>query len=1035
MVSEGGIGDSAESGPPVAVVVVVEPGSTGLTDTLASVAAQDYSNTSVLVIDAAGGDSIADQVAAVLPDAFLHRMPQRPTLGVACNAAIELVSGAAFFLFVTTDSVLDPGATSALVEELYRSNAGIVTPKFVDAADPRRLRRVGLGSDQFGVQVDLVEPGEFDQEQYDSVRDVFVAPFGVQLVRADLFRAMGGFDPLMTRFGADLDLCWRAHVAGARVVVVPRAVVRLRERTIDVEERRRELGRHRLRSLLVSSSALHLLRVVPLALALLVAEAVYSIVAGRRRQARDAIGAVSWNLTHLRGTRQRRKQLAAMRGVSDREVHALQMGGSARLSGFFRGQFDVGDRVVSFAGAFRDSFTGHDAGSFRDGFIISMLLGLALLFGARDLIGGGITATGQFFHLPGAGILLGEWLGDWRSIGLGGEGHAPTALGVLGVARLAFFWAPGLLDTLLVVAPIGAGAVGAWRLARPFGSLRGSALAAVAYAANPLAVSAIAAGRWDALVVVGAGPFLVHSALLIQGAAPFGASHGSPAPGTVARSLSVRLVRFGLLVAAVATFVPAVIIVSITICVGLVVSGVVMAKPAGTVRLAMASAVAVVAPAALHAPWTFEILRRFEWSWFVGPESPAATFDSLADLIRFAPGSADPKLLTLGILAAASLALLIGNGVRLDGGIRAWTLAVVSWLLVWADRRGWVPADLPVAEMMLVPAAVGLSMAVGAATRSVEIDLVGFRFGWRQVSAFLGVAAIAGAGLLLLRQSYSGRWDMPEQSYLSTTALLADGLDGPTRILWIGPPSVLPVDSTETARGISWAVTDGGRSTVLGRWSPGIYGRNAEIGEQLDRAVDAETVRIGRLLAPYGIDFVAVVPTLAPAPYDGPVFEAPAGVLAALGAQLDLQRIPGVADFTVFRNEAAHGPVVGLADDVTDLGNAPAVFLDTDLTDGLRLDADTEPGQWSWRVPATDDTEVPDPVGVLVSVTGDGWVSDTEGVTVTPTAGGLLSLSPGGATEWSIHRPTPWLRWIVLVGQAVLVAAGVAVARSEDVRS
>ena len=40
------------------------------------------SNTAVLVIDAAGGDSIADQVAAVLPDAFRHRMPQRPTLGV-----------------------------------------------------------------------------------------------------------------------------------------------------------------------------------------------------------------------------------------------------------------------------------------------------------------------------------------------------------------------------------------------------------------------------------------------------------------------------------------------------------------------------------------------------------------------------------------------------------------------------------------------------------------------------------------------------------------------------------------------------------------------------------------------------------------------------------------------------------------------------------------------------------------------------------------------------------------------------------------
>ncbi len=1021
-------------GPPIVAVVIVDEVRPDLSLTLESIAAQEYTNFSVLVIDAAGEEPIADRVAEILPDAFLHRMPNRPGRSAAANQALELVSGASFFLFVTVGHMLDPSATSTLIEELYRSNAGIVTPKVVDARDPRRLRKVGMGSDRFGVQVDLVEPGEFDQEQYDTVRDVFVAPAGVQLIRADLFRALGGFDPVMARYGADLDLCWRAHVAGARVVAVPRAVVRVASKEADSDERRRQLGRNRLRTLLVASTTLHLLRVMPFALLLLVAEVLYSVIAGRRRQARDALGAIGWNLANLADIRRRRKQMAALRGVSDREVVALQVPGSARLSGFLRGQFDVGDRVVSFAGTFRDSFTGQDAGAFRDGFVISALVGVVILLGSRGLITGGVTPTGQFLDLPGGGVLLREWLGGWRSVGTGGTGNPATAFGVLGVAKLVFFWGRGVFDTLLVIGPLFIGPFGAWRLARSYGSLRGAALAALAYAANPLAVSAMASARWDSLVVYGAGPFLAGSALRIQGSAPFGPIGGAVGPGVVERSLPIRLLRFGLLVAAVAIFVPAVVVVAVLFCAGLLVSGVVMARPGASGRLALASVVAVVVPAALHAPFTFDVLQRGSWRWFVGPDSPEVAFDSLADLIRFAPGGVEPRLLTIGIIAAASLVLLIGNGVRLDAGIRAWSLAVVSWVVIWVGRRGWIDVELPAVEMMLVPAATGMAMAIGAATRAVEIDLVGFRFGWRQVAAFLGIFAMAGAGILLLTEAYGGRWKMPEQSYANTTALLAEQLDGPSRILWIGAPSVLPVDTIESDRGISYAFLEGTEASVLGRWMPGAYGLDRQVGEQLDLAIDDQTVRLGRLLAPYGIDYLVVVPRLAPAPHEGRTIEPPAGLMSALFGQLDLQRVAGVADFTVFRNEAALGPVVGLETDIAGLPNRPEAFLDTDLTNGQRMNGEFAPGEWSVSAsaPRPDGSRPPQPVSVLVAVTGDGWVSATDGVTVAPTAGGLLAVDPGEITEWGVRRPTPWLRWLGLVAQAGVVGVGIAIARSED---
>src|SRR5690606_25474307 len=113
-----------------------------------------------------------------------------------------------------------------LVEEAYRSNAGIVGPKLVDWHDPRTLLQVGEGADQAGYPVPLVERGELDQQQHDAVRDVFTVPGACTLVRADLYSSIGGFDEGIDYHADDLSLCWRAHVAGARIVVAPDARVR-----------------------------------------------------------------------------------------------------------------------------------------------------------------------------------------------------------------------------------------------------------------------------------------------------------------------------------------------------------------------------------------------------------------------------------------------------------------------------------------------------------------------------------------------------------------------------------------------------------------------------------------------------------------------------------------------------------------------------------------------------------------------------------------------------------------------------------------
>ena len=222
----------------VAVVVTSDPG-WWLEECLASLAAQDYPGLSVLVVDADSAEDPTGRVAAVMPGAYVRRVRRRRGFGTAANEVLSVVEGASHFVFCHDDVVLDQRAVRLMVEEAFRSNAGVIAPKLVGWFTPDRLLAVGMAADRFGVPVPLVERGELDQEQHDAVRDVFFAPSPCSLVRADLFSTLGGFDPGYGPLGEDLDLGWRAHLAGARVVAAPAAVVRHLEAT---ESGQRMLG-------------------------------------------------------------------------------------------------------------------------------------------------------------------------------------------------------------------------------------------------------------------------------------------------------------------------------------------------------------------------------------------------------------------------------------------------------------------------------------------------------------------------------------------------------------------------------------------------------------------------------------------------------------------------------------------------------------------------------------------------------------------------------------------------------------------------
>ncbi|HEY5153278.1 MAG TPA: glycosyltransferase family 2 protein, partial [Acidimicrobiales bacterium] len=491
--------DHESSIPPVVVVMVAHNPGPWFEEALRSVTAQGYPNASLLVIDSGSDDGLEARIAAVAPDAHLRTLPDNVGFGPAANDVLRAVEGAAFYLFCHDDIRLDPDVVQVMVEEAYRSNAGVVGGKVVQWDDEYRILQVGMGADKTGAPAPIVERGELDQEQHDAVRDVFYVPGAATLVRADLFVALGGFDPSIEFLGEDLDLSWRAHVVGARVLVAPGARIAhleaLGERRA-VDDRRRLQMRHRLRTSRICYSFGSRLRVMPQAFAVALIEFVHSVLVGRFRQASDVVAAWWWNVRRHGEIRSRRKQLRAKRAVPDREIRPLQVRGSARLSGFLRGQLGSGDdRIGSVAGAGRDLVTNLRSTSARSSVVAWSAVLVLLAFGSRQLFTDGLPVVGQFAAFPShPSALVHQWLSGYRSVGLGSEAAAPTLQGVLAGLGYLFLGAMGLLRTVVILGALPLGAVGMWRLARPIGSRRARIVALVVYACIPVGFNAIAEG-------------------------------------------------------------------------------------------------------------------------------------------------------------------------------------------------------------------------------------------------------------------------------------------------------------------------------------------------------------------------------------------------------------------------------------------------------------------------------------------------------------------------------------------------------------
>jgi GT2 family glycosyltransferase len=178
----------------------------------------------VIVVDNASGDRSCDMVREAFPDVRLIALPENAGFAAAMNRGLSEARGE-WVLSLNNDAVVEPGAVGELLGAAQRDpEVGSVAAQMRFAETPLVINSAGIGVDRLGVAYDrlLGEPAEASEAE---PVEVFGASAGAALYRRRMLEELGGFDSSLFFALEDVDLAWRARMAGWRCLYAPAAVV------------------------------------------------------------------------------------------------------------------------------------------------------------------------------------------------------------------------------------------------------------------------------------------------------------------------------------------------------------------------------------------------------------------------------------------------------------------------------------------------------------------------------------------------------------------------------------------------------------------------------------------------------------------------------------------------------------------------------------------------------------------------------------------------------------------------------------------
>lgn len=211
--------------PPVTIIIVAWNQLEKTLVCLESVAALDYPDTQILLVDNGSDPPLAASVYERFPEVTVLRLETNRGFAGGYNAGLRqaLQTGAELALLLNNDTILAPDVLRLLVKEAGSAgDIGLVTAKIYYAADPQRIWTVGNNLNLF---LDLRDGGDnqIDSGQWNEARDVDFAPFCGILIKRAVLESVGFLDEAFFLYYEDMDYCFRARQAGFRIRLQPAA--------------------------------------------------------------------------------------------------------------------------------------------------------------------------------------------------------------------------------------------------------------------------------------------------------------------------------------------------------------------------------------------------------------------------------------------------------------------------------------------------------------------------------------------------------------------------------------------------------------------------------------------------------------------------------------------------------------------------------------------------------------------------------------------------------------------------------------------
>lgn len=743
----------------VTTVLVAHNGETWLPAVLTQLARTTRPPEVIVGVDANSTDTSREILTRSLGTDRVVALSANPGFGSCVNAGLALVPRPDFVAdsrpsdtiewiwLLHDDSAPDSTALEQLLIAADRQpGVAVLGPKILGWHDRRLLLEVGIAITSDGRRVTGLERGEHDQGQHDGDRDVMAVSSAGMLMRRDVFDALDGFDPELPLFRDDLDLCWRAHRMGERVIVATGA--RLHHREASAHGRRVDQQSSPKGGLEASSQLLRADRQAAvyvllaqsggiggalLALRLFSGSAIRSffyLLGKDVSDARAEFGAIFSVLAHPSRLRRSRALVAEtstepasvvrhLRPSTWEQIRSLgeAAAGLATTSGSTTNTLSALDSgpIDEDASYLEESSTGFIKRVLRKPSVaIIVLLTLVAVITSRSLwLGEGVIQGGALLPSPwGASDLWSFYFQAWHNVGPGSVSDSPPYLAVialLSTLMLGKATAAVTFMLLLAIPLAGWAAYFASRTLIPSKAIR--FWGAATYALLPAMTGALAQGRLGTSFAALVLPFALRSGVRLF------------TPGSTKR----RAAGTALLLALLLAFTPSLWLI-LLVCAILAI--VFVRRTRETV---IKAAIAFGASFAALVPWSFALVLNPVQFFFEPGMSSAALTDpniSMIDIFLLHPGGpgSSPIIITLGVVLAAVLALL-----RTDRRSVVVLIIAAAWVaLLFAliqvvflftpvgsttQMRTWPgPATLFIGLMLITAAALG---AQGLRTRFI----------------------------------------------------------------------------------------------------------------------------------------------------------------------------------------------------------------------------------------------------------------------------------------------------------------------------